>query len=102
MSVSATKAIDYGAGTVSDTALALTDLTGIEAETLDAADRVRLTVNTNAIRYRYDGGDPTTSEGHYVATNGELVLDGNDKLQKLRLIRSGADDTTVSATLEAY
>lgn len=102
MSVQAGTPITFGEGTVSDTALALTDIGDITAAQLDKADRVRLTVNSNAIHYRYDGGDPTTTSGHYVGTNATFVIDGHANLQALRLIRSGSSDATVAVTLERF
>lgn len=102
MALNAGTPVAFGSGTVSNTALDLAGLSGITAELLDGADRVRLTVNSNALHYRYDGGDPTTAAGHYIGTNGELILDGHANLQALRIIRSGASDATVAVTLERF
>jgi hypothetical protein len=100
MALNAGTPIGFGSGTVSNTALSLADISGLTAALVDGADRVRLTVNSNALHFRYDGGDPTTSAGHQVPTNGTLILDGNHNLKALRLIRSGASDATVAITLE--
>lgn len=102
MALSAGTPIAFGSGTVSNEVLGLTDLSGITATLLDRADRVRLTVNSNAVHFRYDGGAPTTSVGHQIPTNGTLVLDGHANLHALRLIRSGSSDATVAATLETF
>ena len=102
MALSAPVAYAYGTGTVSTTVLDLTDLTGLTAALVNQADRLRLTVNSNAVRYRYDGGDPTTSDGHLVPTNGEILLDHNTNIRALRLIRSGGSDAAVSVTLEQF
>lgn len=102
MALSAPVAFAYGTGTVSNTVLDLTDLTGLTAELVSQPDRLRLTVNANAIRYRYDGGDPAVDEGHYVPTNGELRLDHNTNIRNLRFIRDGGSDADVSVTLEKF
>ena len=102
MPVNTTRAIDYGSATISTTALALASITGIVQASVDIASRIRVTVNSNAVRYRYDGGTPTTSDGHFASTtvNNNFVIEGNANIQDFRIIRDGALDATVSITVE--
>jgi hypothetical protein len=88
--------------TVSTTALALTDFSGITAAILGTAMRLRLTVNTNSANFLYSGSDPTVSAGHNIPTNGTLILDGNQNLVQFKIIRSGGSDASVTVTLERY
>ncbi len=53
---------------------------------------------TNGIRYRLDGTDPTSSEGHPIAGSGTVTITGTKNLQNLRMIRSGGADATVKVT----
>lgn len=86
--------------TVSTTALALTDFTGITQADVDMAARMRLTVNANSANFLYTGDDPAVDTGHNIPTSGTLILDGNQNLQQFRIIRSGGSDADVTVTLE--
>jgi hypothetical protein len=50
------------------------------------ARRARCTVETQSIRYWEDGTDPTTSEGHLVASGGSFIVEGSDAIRKFRVI----------------
>jgi len=86
--------------TVSDTALALSDFTGITAANVAASSKLRLVVNTNAIRLFYGGTTPTTSNGIRVAANYEFVLYGSNNIANFEIIRDAAADSVVVAVLE--
>jgi hypothetical protein len=101
MGISTTTAYAFGTGTISTAVVALTDLTGLTAADVDAADRVRITVAANPIRYRYDGGDPDATTGHYLAANEETEIVGGANIANLKFIRTGAD-AVLSVTLEAF
>lgn len=100
MAIHTTTAFAFGSGSVSTTALALADLTGLSDELVAQADRARITVATNPVRYRYDGGAPTATVGHYLAADGETEIVGRKNIANLRFIRVGGSDGVVSATLE--
>lgn len=93
-------AVAFGSGTVSTTAVALASLSGLSADLVERAARVRITSNSGSVHYRYDGGDPTTSVGHVIVTNGEAVIEGANNVRNVRLVRAGLTDATVAVTLE--
>lgn len=98
-SVLTTTALAFGTQTVSTTALSLEAFTDFTQAQVDRANRIIVTVETNSIRYRYDGTAPTTSVGHLLTAGTRLELVGNDNIQKLQVIRASADGT-VMVTLE--
>lgn len=67
---------------------------------MDAARWVRVTVGAVSIRYRYEGGTPTSGVGHLVAANGSFDLAGADAVRHLRLIAT-APSSTCFVTTEA-
>lgn len=76
---------DYESITVSNTAIGLTaGKIGVGAF---------LTVETDAIRYRIDGTDPTSSEGHQVASGGTIYLADKVSCEQLKMIRVTTDAT---------
>ena len=74
--------------TVSTTALALTE------NLSELADQVFITIETNAVRYRLDGQNPTTSVGHTLESGDVLELKGRYEIDKFRVIRRDAADAT--------
>jgi hypothetical protein len=62
------------------------------------ADSAWLTCDANDIRYRVDGGDPATNEGHIMAAGETLALSGRAILLGLRMIRNAASDAELSVT----
>lgn len=74
--------------TVSTTALALTE------NLSELADQVLITVETNAVRYRLDGQNPTASVGHTLDAGDVLELKGRYEIDKFRVIRRDASDAT--------
>jgi hypothetical protein len=63
------------------------------------ARSVLLTVETDDIRVRYDGVDPTASDGHLITSGGSFRLEGCDNITRLRFIRVTAD-ATIQVTYE--
>jgi len=43
-------------------------------------------IETQAVRYRTDGGNPTTTVGHLLATSDVLSLEGPTTIDKLKII----------------
>ena len=52
--------------------------------------------DTAAVRFRYDGTDPTTAEGTTIAQDGSITLMGTDVLNAVKFIRT----TSTSASLK--
>lgn len=64
----------------------------------DTAEGAYLSCETNDIRWRADGADPTATVGH-VLTKGELLtMPGRDILVQFRMIRVGSGDAVLSCT----
>ena len=64
------------------------------------AKRAVITVETMPIRYRYDGTDPTSSEGHLLQPMDVLTLIGSSNIQNFRVIRQGGTNATIKVTYE--
>jgi hypothetical protein len=60
-----------------------------------------ISVENNSIRYRYDGGNPTSSEGHLVLPGGGLTLSGVEALTKFKVI-SVEDQAIIQVTYSNY
>lgn len=88
--------------TVSTTAIGITSTLvhqqSASAPTRDARFAV-ITVESQPLRYRIDGTNPDASTGHLLAAGDVLTLDNFDDIRRLRMIRSGASDSTAMVTL---
>jgi hypothetical protein len=62
--------------------------------------RAWLTVHSGGIRYRYDGNNPSTTNGHLLGANGTLELIGAQAIRSFRMICDGTVDAVVAYTLE--
>ena len=80
--------------------MGLVSFSGLDAALVNQADRARVTVSSNAVRYRYDGANPSASTGHYLAADGETIITGKENIARLSFIRAGSADASVSVTLE--
>ena len=83
-------------------AITPTVATGITAADLrDANDMpcncAIVTVDTNVVRFRVDGTDPTATTGNLLAT-GTYLFVGMDTLRQLRFIDTGAGASSVKYT----
>ena len=99
MSLNTTEAIAHKTATVSNTALTLVGLTFTQAQ-VDRASRARITCDTQAIRYTYDGTVPTASIGHHLAVGAQTEVTGMANIARLQFIRAGGSDGTAAVTLE--
>lgn len=84
--------------TVSTTAVGFTAATINPATAVPAAKSAFCSVETNALRYREDGTNPTSSVGHPKAAATEFAVTGINNLIHFRAIRSGGADATLSCT----
>lgn len=66
------------------------------------AARVFITVETAAIRFRYDANNPTAGigGGHPLAANNSITIEGKVNVEGLRMIAQTATDAKVYVTLE--
>ena len=85
-------AVSYEAITVSSTAV------GIGSATLDPADGAVPTecygrVETESIRYRCDGTNPTSSEGILVQATETIHILGRGNMENIKFIATGSDGT---------
>jgi hypothetical protein len=62
--------------------------------------RAVMTLETAQVRYRYDGTNPTSSEGHLLEIGETLVLEGAANIDKFKAIRTGSTDGTLKVTYE--
>lgn len=70
---------------------------GVSDDILNQADILHLTTSA-AIYYTYGGFTPTTTLGHIVVANGELLLRGRRNIKALKII-SAAGAATLFATI---
>lgn len=71
---------------------------GLTVATIDRDEEALVTVETQPVRFRFDGTDPTSTVGHLLAANDILKLNSRDQLSRVRFIRSSA--ATGDATLQ--
>lgn len=85
----------YRQHTVSSSSLGLADLTGGLPSGVTYA---RIVVETNAVRWRDDGVQPTTTVGmlQSAASNNEIELFSNEQMRNFEVIRNGASDAVIS------
>lgn len=61
-------------------------------------DGALITAETADMRFRFDGIDPTASEGHLMQDGDIKYLWGHDQIKRFRIIRSGAVSGTIRVT----
>ena len=79
-----TKVIAYETITVADTAI------GFTTATYDNANTAFMTLETAQIRFRVDGTNPISTEGHILDIGQTLEIEGKDNLTNFKAIRTGA------------
>ena len=57
--------------------------------------KIIITVETQQIRYRMDGTDPSATVGHLLNPMDSLVLEGYSQLNGTKFIRKGSADATI-------
>jgi hypothetical protein len=85
--------VAFAQATVSTTVLAL----AVPEGTL--LKRAWITVEGRAIRYRFDGSDPSSSLGHVAAAGSSLELIGDAAIRNFRMVRQ-TSNATVTYTVE--
>ncbi len=90
----ATQAYDYEAVTVSNTAIGCTAAKLVFTPTLGNARKaheIHATVETDSVRYRFDGGDPTNLIGHLATAGTVIAVRGPHNLARFKMIRVTTD-----------
>lgn len=93
-------AFAYESITISTTVKSLTS-GKYTADNGEVATRAIITVENARLRYRYDGDNPTSSEGHILNPNNVLVIIGSANIQNFRAIRVDGTDAVIRVTYEA-
>jgi len=91
-------AFNYESITVSNSAVGFTS--SKYKTSVHSAQRAFVTVENAQIRYRYDGTNPTTSEGHLLSPGDVLIIEGYDNIKNFKAIRIGSNDATLRVTYE--
>jgi len=99
ISIRWTDAYDYESITVGATVAPLSSSKYEPAGEI-AAHRVVMTCETAPLRYRYDGVDPTATEGHRLVEGEVIELVGINNIRKFRAIREGTTDAILKVTYE--
>ncbi len=89
----------YEAITVGATAVGFTTATFLPSNAR-AATRAVITAETAQIRFRWDGTDPTASEGHLLEIGDSYPIEGTQNLRQFKAIRTGATSATLRVTYE--
>ena len=64
------------------------------------AKRAFITVEDASIRWRYDGGTPTSSIGHLANRRSIIIISTAGNLKNFRAIRTGNTDAIIRCTYE--
>jgi hypothetical protein len=86
--------------TVADSIQVLTPSVYKDSVTSGGADSAFITLASGQIRYRYDGGDPTSTVGHILDIGGILILNGQNQMAAFKCIRTGTTSGVISTTYE--
>ena len=85
---------DFESITVAGTAI------GFTAAKAARANRVLVTVETGEIRFRYDGTDPTATEGHRSKSGDVWEILGTQNIKNFKAIRSNTTSSALKVTFE--
>ncbi len=94
----ATPASDFDTQTISTVALGITSTklsTNLAGGVRKRAVKAFVTVETNTIRVRWDGTDPTASVGHALTAGSSITIIGEDNVAKFKMIRASVDATVM-------
>ena len=86
--------------TVADVAIGITASLVGSSTLRTRCERAFLTLETGQIRFRYDGDDPTSAEGHVMNIGDTLELTGHQSVTDFKAIRTGATSGVLKATCE--
>ena len=86
--------------TVANSVQVLTPANYKDGDTSGGAESAFITLETGQIRYRYDGGTPSSTVGHILDVGGILVLNGQNQMAAFKCIRTGSTSGVISVTFE--
>ena len=89
-----TQAYDYEAITVSTASIGCTAAKLSYTPTLGnirKAEEILATVETDSVRYRFDGGTPTAAIGHLAGPGTVISVKGSGNIERFRMIRVTTD-----------
>lgn len=67
---------------------------------VQVAKRAIITVENAQLRYRMDGGNPTTTLGHLLNPQDILVIIGNQNMLNFRAIKTGSTNSEINGSYE--
>ena len=70
----------------------------LTAAKYSGASKALITVETAQIRFRVDGGAPTSTVGHVADIDDQIELDSVEDIANFRAIRTGTTSATISVT----
>ena len=85
----------YESITVADAAISLTSAT---YDQVGYNMQAFITLETAQVRWRIDGTDPTSSEGHLLEAGQNLTLQDSQAVKNFRAIRTGATSGVMKVT----
>jgi hypothetical protein len=88
------KCYAYESITVATTAI------GFTVTNITNCKRVYITAETATMRFRYDGTDPTSSEGHILRPDDIIIIEGYSNIESFRAIRTGATSGKLLVSFE--
>lgn len=94
MAIEYDRAVGYEDLTVADEAVGVAFATAAEMEWMFA------TVETAQVRYRYDGGNPTSTSGHLAEIGDVIRVHGGGNIAAFRAIRTGGMSGVLRITFE--
>lgn len=68
-------------------------------ESIRDNDRADITCEAEAVRFRVDGGDPSSSVGYSLEVGDLLILTGKTEVERFRVIRRDGSDSTLRVTV---
>ena len=71
---------------------------GLTSGTYSDATRAEMTLETAQIRYRLDGTNPTSSEGHPVEVGDLIILNSAAQIAGFKAIRTGSTSGVLKVT----
>jgi len=94
------EAFEYESLTIGTSAISLTPTKYRSSSDNEKAKRAVITCENAPIRYRYDGGAPTSTEGHTMNPMDAIVLNSSQNIANFKAIRKGATDGKIFITYE--
>jgi hypothetical protein len=95
------KAISFEQLSIGATAVGL-DLTTIRPENRPAGQMVMGVLEGGNVRYRHDGGTPTSTVGHQLLAGEPFILEGEGDIVDLRFVRDAASATDAKLALTVF